>query len=276
MPTLEDIIRYKQLVELPRRKERIPPETVHAQAVLSPPPRDFIAALRDAPGVALIAEVKRASPSRGLLRPRFDAVRLATDYLRHGADAISILTDARYFQGKLEFIPQIDAALQAERERRGKPCPLLRKDFILEPYQVYEARAAGADALLLIAACLKEKVLADLLALTRKLGMAALVEVHTRAELERVLPLQPRLIGVNNRDLRTFRVNPDTCLALRPLIPPGICVVAESGIRTRADVQRLAKAGVDAVLVGEAIVRQKNVAAKVRELSGVTPAEVGR
>jgi len=276
MPALEDILKYKKLVELPKQKEKVSPETVRAQAALAPPPRDFIAALRDAPGVALIAEVKRASPSRGLLRPKFDAVRLATDYIRHGADAISVLTDARYFQGKLDFIPRINAALQPERRRLGKTCPILRKDFILEPYQVYEARAAGADALLLIAACLKEQELADLLALTRKLGMAALVEVHTRAELERILPLRPRLIGVNNRDLRTFRVNPNTCLQLRPLVPPDVCFVAESGIRTRADVQRLAKAGVDAVLVGEAIVRRKNVAAKVRELSGVTPAEVGR
>ncbi|MFQ5578067.1 MAG: indole-3-glycerol phosphate synthase TrpC [Anaerolineae bacterium] len=276
MTILQEIVKHKRLVELPKRKSRASPATVQAQAVLAPPGRDFVAALKSAKGVALIAEVKRASPSRGLLRPKFNAVQLATDYLRHGAAAVSVLTDGKYFQGNLNFIPQIQRALEPERRRLNRPCPILRKDVIVDPYQVYESKVAGADALLLIAACLNDAELADLLALTRRLGMTALLEVHNRAELERVLPLQPRLIGVNNRDLRTFRVNPNTCLELRPLVPPEICFVAESGIRIRADVQRLVKADVDAVLVGEAIVRQKNVAAKVRQLSGVTPAEVGR
>ncbi len=144
---------------------------------------------------------------------------------------------------------------------------MLRKDFIIHPYQVYEARAAGADALLLIAAVLSDDDLADLLALTHRVGMAALVEIHDAGELSRVLPLKPRLVGVNNRDLHTFRVDLNTCLALRPALPADVCCVAESGIHTRADVARLAAAGVDAMLVGEALVCADQVAAKVRELT---------
>lgn len=276
MTILHDIIRYKKLEELPRQKEKISPATLRAQAVFTPPARDFVAALKNARGAALIAEVKKASPSKGLLRPKFDAVELATDYARHGASAISVLTDARFFQGNLDFIPQIQSALEPERRRLDRPVPVLRKDFIVDPYQVYEAKVAGADALLLIAACLKDNELADLLTLTRKLGLTALVEVHNRAELERVLPLQPRLLGVNNRDLRDFSVNLNICIELRRYVPAEICFVAESGIHTRADVQRLVKEGVDAILVGEAIVKHKDVGPKVRELSGVTPAEVGR
>ncbi|HEY85605.1 MAG TPA: indole-3-glycerol-phosphate synthase, partial [Chloroflexi bacterium] len=203
-------------------------------------------------------------------------VELATAYLRHGAAAISVLTDANYFQGQLDFIPQIQDALETERRKQNHPGPVLRKDFIIDPYQVYQSKITGADALLLIAACLKDDTLAKLLDLSRKLGMTALVEVHNREELERVLPLKPRLIGANNRDLRDFSVDLNTCIELRQYVPAEVCFVAESGIYTRADVQRLAKEGVDAILVGEAIVRQKNVARKVRELSGVTLAEVGR
>ncbi len=275
MTILDDIVKYKRRIELPKQKEIVAPETVQAQAVLAPKSRDFVAALKGAKGVALIAEVKKASPSKGLLRPKFDPVDLAVTYVRNGASAVSVLTDAKYFQGQLAFIGQIQAALEPERQKRGLIAPVLRKDFIVDPYQVYEAKVAGADALLLIAACLSDVELADLLGRTRQAGMTALVEVHTKAELERVLPLKPRLIGVNNRDLHDFSVDLHTCIELRQYVPPDICFVAESGIHSRADVQRLAKEGVDAILVGEAIVRQKNVAPKVRELSYVTPAEVG-
>jgi indole-3-glycerol phosphate synthase len=275
MTILDDIVKYKRRVELPKQKEIVAPEMVQAQAVLAPESRDFVAALKGAEGVALIAEVKKASPSKGLLRPQFDPVELAVTYVRNGASAVSVLTDAKYFQGRLAFIGQIQAALEPERQKRGATVPVLRKDFIVDPYQVYEAKVAGADALLLIAACLSDAELADLLRRTRKVGLAALVEVHTKAELERVLPLEPRLIGVNNRNLHDFSVDLRTCIELRQYVPAGICFVAESGIHSRADVQRLAKEGVDAILVGEAIVRQKNVAPKVRELSHVTLAEVG-
>jgi len=174
-----------------------------------------------------------------------------------------VLTDARYFQGKLEYLTQIKQHL---RQNGNRIVPVLRKDFVFHPYQVYEARAAGADALLLIAAVLKDKEIANLLALTRKLEMAALIEVHNREELARVLPLQPRLLGVNNRNLHDFSVDLNTCIELRQYVPDEVCFVAESGIHTAADVARLAKEGVDAILVGEALVKAKDVGAKVSEL----------
>jgi indole-3-glycerol phosphate synthase len=216
--------------------------------------------------MALIAEVKKASPSKGLLRHNFEALALASTYAENGAAAISVLTDRKYFQGKLEYLTQIRDSLQAAQ---GSSRPvILRKDFIFQPYQVYEARAAGADALLLIAAVLSDRELADLLALTRKLQLTALIEVHDQTELERVLPLEPRLIGVNNRDLRDFSVDLNTCITLRQYVPAGCCFVAESGIHTAADVARLSREGIDAILVGEALVKAKNVGQKVRELAG--------
>ena len=275
MTILDEIVKHKRQTEIPKQKEHVSPSEVQSQAVLAPASQDFVAALKQARGVALIAEVKKASPSKGLLRAKFDPVELATNYIRSGASAVSVLTDAKYFQGNLEFISQISEALESERKRRKMLAPTLRKDFIIDPYQVYQAKLAGADALLLIASCLTDKELADLLKRTHQVGMTALVEVHTKEELDRVLPLKPRLIGVNNRDLRDFSVDLNTCINLRQHVPAEICFVAESGIHTRADVQRLAKEGIDAILVGEAIVKQANVGPKVRELSNVTQAEVG-
>ncbi len=271
MTILDDIIKYKRIEELPKQMQAREPAVVRAEAALAPKPRDFVAALRSTNRIALIAEVKKASPSKGLLRHDFDPLELATIYVKNGASAISILTDSRYFQGKLEYLTQIRKHLDSQFSSSPTPysllpTPLLRKDFIFHPYQVYEARAAGADALLLIAAVLNDNELADLLALTQKLGMTALVEVHNGTELERVLPLQPRLIGVNNRDLRDFSVDLNTCIELRRHVPADICFVAESGIHTAADVARLAKEGIDAVLVGEALVKAKDVGKKVREL----------
>ncbi len=212
--------------------------------------------------VTLIAEVKCASPSRGLLSPDFDPLKLAATYAANGAAAISVLTDERYFKGHLDYLRQI---------RQAQAIPLLRKDFICDPYQVYEARAAGADALLLIAAELDLSQLADLQALTHSLGMAALVEVHNLPELETALQSGARLIGINNRNLHTFQVSLETSQELRPLIPAEICVVAESGIHSAADVARLAAINIQAVLVGEALVTAADTAAKVRELSGFAP-----
>lgn len=270
MTILDDILKYKRIEELPRQMLARAAALVRAEATFAPPPRDFVAALR--PGgskrrVALIAEIKRASPSKGLLRHNFDPVELARTYAENGAAAISVLTDARYFQGQIDHLAQIRQALSAGGQAKKKDSPpLLRKDFIFHPYQVYEARAAGADALLLIAAVLNDRELAELLALTRSLGMTALIEVHDRAELERVLPLQPRLVGVNNRDLRNFSVDLKTCIELRQYVPDEVCYVAESGIHSTADVARLAAAGIDAVLVGEALMKAKDVGRKVREL----------
>lgn len=265
MTILDDIIKYKRTEELPKQMKTREAALVRAEATLTPTPKDFVAALRAARGIALIAEVKKASPSKGVLRHNFDPIEIATTYASNGAAALSVLTDAKYFQGKLDYLTQIRHSLQQSMGQNTPP--ILRKDFIFDPYQVYEARAAGADALLLIAAVLNDHDLANLLDLTHELNLTALIEVHNRVELERVLPLQPRLIGVNNRDLRDFSVDLKTCIELRQYVPANICFVAESGIHTAADVARLAKEGIDAILVGEALVKAKDIGKKVQELT---------
>jgi indole-3-glycerol phosphate synthase len=227
--------------------------------------RDFAAALRDADGVALIAEVKKASPSRGVLLEHFDHLELAQTYREHGAAALSVLTDAHFFQGSLSYLHEI-------RTRPEGAPPLLRKDFLLDPYQLYEARAAGADAVLLIVAALDDAMLRSLLDLAYTLGMAALVEVHTADELERALAAGARIVGVNNRDLHTFTTTLETTERLAAQLPGGSArplLVSESGIFRAADVARLRDCGVDAVLVGEALVTAPDIGARVRELAGV-------
>jgi indole-3-glycerol phosphate synthase len=215
----------------------------------------------------LIAEIKRRSPSRGLLAPDFDPRRLARLYCENGAACISVLTDRRFFGGDLAHLIGVKS--------QAPEIPLLRKDFICDPYQLYQARAAGADAVLLIVAALAPAQLRELHALARTLGMAALIEVHADAELEVALAAAPALIGVNNRDLHTFTVDLGVAEQLAARIPADICVVAESGIHGPADLARLAAiprpagaVGVDAVLVGEALVAAADAAAKVRELAG--------
>ncbi|MBO9370260.1 MAG: indole-3-glycerol phosphate synthase TrpC [Chloroflexi bacterium] len=257
---LERILAAKR-EEVAARREAVPLAEVRARAADQAPPLDFAEALAR-PGVTLIAEIKRASPSRGPLRPDLDAGDLATLYAAHGAGALSVLTDPSFFQGSLLDLARARETLRA----RGYALPILRKDFIIDPYQVYETRAWGADAVLLIAAALPPAVLAELLALTGELGMHALVEVHNREGLEAVLPLRPPIIGINNRDLRTFRTDITTFARLHPLIPPRTVTVAESGIRTAEDVRYLARKGADAVLVGEALVTAPAIAARVREL----------
>jgi indole-3-glycerol phosphate synthase len=225
-------------------------------------PRDFVAALRQTASTSecrprIIAEIKKASPSKGVIRPNFDPVAIAQSYTVNGAAALSVLTDAKYFQGELRFLPAINAAV---------PLPLLRKDFTIDSYQVYEARAALADAVLLIVAALDLERLGELLALTQELGMAALLEVHTAEEVQRLLPLRPRLIGINNRDLRTFHTDLDTTRRLLPLIPPEAVVVSESGINTADDIIDLRNQGVDAFLVGESLLRSADPGVRLREL----------
>jgi indole-3-glycerol phosphate synthase len=254
---LDKIIHWKR-DEIVHHKHARPIEVVRDETALAPPPRDFAAALRT-PGVSLIAEVKRASPSKGLLRRDFDAVVLAREYEANGAVAISVLTDHHFFQGNLGHLQVV---------RRSAGLPLLRKDFMLDPYQVYETRAAGADAVLLIVAALDDGDLRALYQLVCELGMAALVEVHNAAEVERALKIGPRIVGVNNRDLRTFKVDLETTARLRPLVPADVILVAESGVHTRADVARLAAIGADAMLVGESLVRAQDVGRKVQELVG--------
>lgn len=212
-------------------------------------------------GMRLIAEIKFASPSRGVLLAGADPIDLARTYASNGASALSILTDERFFRGSNDIFTRVRASCDL---------PMLRKDFILSEAQVYESRAIGADAILLIAAALPDDAeLFDLHALAIDLGMTPLVEVHTRGELERALRLNPRLIGINNRDLHTFKTSLDTTAALRPLIPPGIGVVSESGIFTAERVAYLAALGVNAILVGEALVTAPDIGEKVRELSGI-------
>jgi indole-3-glycerol phosphate synthase len=264
MTVLEAIFAHKR-EEVARRQQEFPLAAVQAAAARAAAPLDFCAALRTArQKPALIAEVKFASPSRGILLAGTDPAGLARCYAENGAAAISVLTDEKYFCGRLDYLRRIRAALPGT--------PLLRKDFICDPYQVYEARAAGADAVLLIVAGLAADQLCDLHALALDLGMAALVEVHNAAESDLALACQPSLVGVNNRDLRDFSVSLETTLSLRPQLPPQVAVVAESGIHTPADIARLQDANVHAILVGEALVTATDVAAKVREMSGMVTA----
>jgi indole-3-glycerol phosphate synthase len=261
---LDEIIAHKRQ-ELADQQAVVPPWELHPRIQEGPPAQDFAAALRG-DGVALIAEVKRASPSRGVFDAVLNPVALARTYAANGAAAISVLTDQKFFHGDLDFLPRIRAGLAATGGD-AISLPLLRKDFIFDPYQVYASRAYGADALLLIAAVLADGLLTDLMALTDELGMTALVEVHDETELDRVLPLGPHVVGVNNRDLRDFRVDLGTFGRLRPRIPAGVMAVAESGVHDGSDVRRLGAMGADAVLVGEALVTAPDVAAKVRELA---------
>jgi len=254
---LDEIVEWKR-VEVAQNQTVRPLNVMQSEAEAAPAAHDLAAALR-APGVSLIAEIKRASPSRGPLRPELVPAALAYEYAGNGAAAISVLTDARFFQGDLEDLRTV---------RRTVDLPVLRKDFVIDAYQVLEARAAGADAVLLIVATLADTELSSLYRLTRELGMSALVEVHNEAELARALALQARIIGINNRDLRTFQVSLETTVRLRPLVPAGVVLVAESGIHTPDDVARLAALDVDAMLVGESLVRAQDVGAKVRELVG--------
>jgi len=241
-------------------------QALRRAAEKSSTPRDFLAAIkrrRFGTRPRLIAELKRASPSKGILALHLDLFQVADIYTQNGASAISVLTDEKFFMGKLETLREL-------RFERKSELPLLRKDFTIDEVQLYEARANGADAILLIAAALTDDTLfADLHACALTLGLTALVEVHNEAETERALKLKDvKLIGINNRNLATFDVNLDTTEKLRPMIPTDIAVVAESGIFTDSDVERLAKANVDAILVGEALVTSDDIPAKVRELSG--------
>jgi indole-3-glycerol phosphate synthase len=262
-----DTILDNTRAEVAAHKAALPLAELAHRAEAAPPPRSFAAALRAGPHVALIAEVKKASPSRGVLIPDFDARALAATYTQHGASAISVLTDARFFQGSLAFL----AAIRADQQASAIGVPLLRKDFIVDLYQVYEARAHGADALLLIVAALDDRALRALLEATHALGMQALVEVHDEAELARALALGASIIGVNNRDLRSFRVDLAVSERLAALLPTKNrpLLVAESGIFQAPDVARLGAAGADAVLVGEALVTSPAIGERVRELATV-------
>ncbi len=274
MGMLEQIVAHKR-EELAGRRRRVPLEEVRARAADAPRPRPFLLALRPPqppagarcagdpgrPAVRLIAEVKGASPSAGTIRAAFDPAQIASGYAAAGAAAISVLTDARFFSGGDEHLAAV---------RQTVDVPVLRKDFVLDPYQVYEARALGADAVLLIVAILPRSAVEDLQGLAAELGMAALVEVHAGPELEQALAARAPLVGINNRNLDTLETSLEVTRRLRPRIPPGVVVVGESGIEERAHVEEMARLGVDAVLVGTALMRAGDPAARVRELLGQT------
>ena len=261
---LDKIVAQKR-IEVAERKVSQPLAEIQARCADALPARSFAAALAQ-PGVSLIGELKKASPSKGLLRPHFAPIELAKVYAANGAGAMSILTDEPFFQGSLAYL---QAVRQAEADETLAELPLLRKDFIIDAYQVWEARAWGADAILLIVAILGDDELVALRELAERLGMTALVEVHDEAETGRAVVSGARVVGVNNRDLRDFTVDIHTTLRLRPLVPTGTILVAESGIHTSADVVMLGEGGVDAILVGEALMTAPDMAAKVRELSGM-------
>ena len=248
------ITQKKEEVEL--RKKSMPLSSLKEIITQRQMPLDFALAL-SGDHTRLIAEVKRASPSRGILRPDFNPVELAKSYALGGAAAISVLTESNYFDGSIDHLAAI---------KENTTLPLLRKDFIFDPYQVYESRAYGADALLLIVAILSQEQLVELLQLSHSLELSCLVEVHDQAEVERALLSHAKIIGINNRNLNTFTVDINTTNQLHPLIPPERIVVSESGIRSQEDIEKLKEWGVNAVLVGEALITAADIHGKMREL----------
>lgn len=255
---LDEIVANKR-VEVANRKRRVPLAEFRTRAESVPEPRDFAGALRGET-VSLIGEIKRASPSRGAINAEADPIHIAATYASNGASALSVLTDKKYFNGTPNDLKSVRVAADV---------PILRKDFIVDEYQIYESRALQADAILLIVRILSDTQLEEYLALARSFGMHALAEVHDEVELERSLAIDASIIGINNRNLADFTVDLATTEYLAPMIPPNKIIVAESGVSTTEDVERCARAGADAVLVGEALMRAENVGAKVKELSQV-------
>lgn len=243
----QDVAQSKRNLPLSSLQERIVRQEIH---------HDFASALRGE-SIGIIAEVKKASPSKGVLCHDFDPVALAGTYAKAGAVAVSVLTEVNHFQGSLDYLEAI---------RHEVSIPLLRKDFIFDEYQVYESSAFGADAILLIVSILSQDELGSLLALCRKLGLHCLVEVHDESEVKRAIEAGAEIIGINNRDLATFNIDINTTLRLRPLVPEGLIVISESGIHNREDIKILTECGVNAVLVGEALVTSGDIPAKMEAL----------
>lgn len=255
---LDTIIAHKRK-ELQIEKEQVPLATLQTKVVNLPNMKDFHQAIAQPDSINLIAEVKKKSPSKGIIREDFDPIDIAKIYAENGTSAISVLTDERFFDGRLEYLSSI---------REEVDVPLLRKDFTIDPYHIYQSRVAGADAVLLIVAVLTRDQLRDFIDIASSLTMASLVEVHTEAELEIALDVGAEIIGINNRDLQTFDTKLDTTYKLRESIPSGKVVVSESGIYTRADVDSLREAGVNAILVGESLMRSPDIGEHVRKLIG--------
>jgi indole-3-glycerol phosphate synthase len=255
---LDDIVAYKK-EELAATKLKTTLSEIKQRAADEGPTRGFARVLSQGRDILLIAEVKKASPSKGVIRTDFDPVKIADIYQESGAACLSVLTEKRFVQGDLAYLGQI---------RKQVNLPLLRKDFIIDEYQIHEARAFGADAILLIAACLERGQMQEYLGIAAGLGLDVLVESHTYKELDKSLLVGAMLVGINNRDLLTFEVTLQTTLDLLKDIPDDRVVVSESGIKTRDDVVILQKAGVDAILVGESLMREQNIGKKVKELLG--------
>jgi indole-3-glycerol phosphate synthase len=255
---LDDIIAYKK-EELAETKRNAPFSEIKQRAADAGPARGFGWALSQGTDIRLIAEVKKASPSKGVIRKDFDPVKIAGVYQGSGAACLSVLTEKKFFQGDLAYLGQI---------RTQVDLPLLRKDFIIDEYQIHEARAFGADAILLIAACLERDQMQEYLGIAAGLGLDVLVESHTYKELEKSLLAGAMLVGINNRNLMTFDVTLQTTLDLMRDIPDDRTVVSESGIRSREDVLMLQQAGIKAILVGESLMRERDIEKKVKELLG--------
>jgi len=254
---LQQIVENKK-EEIARQKEILPLAELRQMLADRIPTLDFAGAIRGR-DCAVIAEVKRSSPSKGRIREDFDPVGIARIYEANGASAVSILTERKFFEGRAAFVPQI---------RKAVNLPLLRKDFIVDPYQIVETRVLGADALLLIARVLEAGELLDSIGLASELGLAALVEVHDEPDLEKALSAGARIVGINNRDLETFRTDLDVSVRIARRVPKGVTVVSESGINRRGDIERLMGEGIHVFLVGESLMREKDIGMKLREFLG--------
>ena len=255
---LDTIVAHKQK-ELLDEQDQVSLSELKSKLTDVPPTQDFLSAITNPNSINLIAEVKKKSPSKGIIRTDFDPVQIANTYQENGAAAVSVLTDKHFFDGNLSYLSSIREAVNL---------PLLRKDFTVHPYHIFQARVAGADAVLLIVAVLTPEQLKEYIQIAASLSLASLVEVHTEEELEIALDVDAAIIGINNRDLRTFRTTLDTTFKLLELIPEGKVVVSESGIYTRDDVAALREVGVNAILVGESLMRSQDIGKKVRELIG--------
>jgi indole-3-glycerol phosphate synthase len=253
---LEKIVKVKR-EEIQRKKTPFRQRELEEVILSLPPPRDFIETIAQHSPIAVIAEIKRASPSLGMINENVDILRFAREYEKGGASAISVLTEAHFFKGNLSYLHLV---------KKETSLPILQKDFILDPFQIYEGRVSGADAVLLIAALLDRKELKDFVDLTRNLHMVPLVEIHNEDDLQKISALNLPLIGINNRDLKTFEVDLGTTLRLKKEIPSTVKVVSESGVKSSQDVRLLKEAGIHGILVGEILMRSPDPASKIKEL----------